>query len=111
MRRGDTYITEMVGLAIAKRAWPEGSAEYLEAISARRVAHYRMDTDGKISLRQIWSPHFTATRLQLMTENKTEQEVNMAEIMNAKLSPTPPAGWTDKWAGSWANEATPESAQ
>jgi hypothetical protein len=100
MRRGDTYIAEMVGLAIAKRAWPEGSAEYLEATGARRVAHYRMDMVGKIGLHHIWNSHYTATRLQLMTENKTEQEVNMAEIINARVSPNPPAGWTDKWVGS-----------
>lgn len=100
MRRGDTYITEMIGVAIAKRAWPEGSAEYIDAASARRVARYRMDTDGKIELHQIWTSRYAAKRLQLMSENKTEQEVILAAIMNAKLSPNPPSGWTDKWGGS-----------
>jgi len=100
MRCGDTYITEMVGLAIAERAWPEGSAEYLEAASARRVAHYRMDTVGKIGLHHVWNSQYIARQLELMTENKTEQEGMLAEIVNAKLSPNPPSGWTDKWAGS-----------
>jgi hypothetical protein len=96
MRRGDTYITEMIGLAIAKRAWPEGSAEYLDASSARRVAHYRMDADGKIALHHLRNSQYDANRLRLMTENRTEQEVNLAEIMDAKSSPNPPADWIDK---------------
>lgn len=100
MRRGDTYLTEMIGAAIAKRAWPEGSAEYLDAVGARRVAHYRMGADGQIGLHHLWSSRYAAKRLQLMTENKTEQEVDLAEIMNAKLNPNPPSGWTDKWGGS-----------
>jgi hypothetical protein len=100
MRGGDTYLTEMIGVAIAKRAWPEGSAEYVDALSAKRVAHYRMDVDGKIGLRHLWSSRYAAKRLQLMTENKTEQEVNLAEILNAKLDPNPPSDWTDKWGGS-----------
>ena len=100
MRRGDTYITEMVGLAIAKRTWPEGSAEYLDATSARRVARYRMATAGKIGLHHLWNAHYTQVRLQLMAEKKTEQEVNLAEIMNAMVSPDPPSGWIDAWAGS-----------
>ena len=84
MRGGDTYLTEMVGIAIAKRAWPEASAEYVDAVSAKRVAHYQMDTDGKIGLRHFLNSQYAAKRLQLMTEKKTEQDVNLAEILNAK---------------------------
>jgi hypothetical protein len=97
MRRGDTYIAEMIGVAIAKRAWPEGSAEYLDAVSAKRVARYRMDRDGKLGLHHLWSAHYAARRLQWMTEKKTEQEVTLAEILHAKLNPNPPSDWTDKW--------------
>ncbi|HWJ33724.1 MAG TPA: hypothetical protein VNR70_00570 [Steroidobacteraceae bacterium] len=100
MRGGDTYLTEMIGVAIAKRAWPEGSAEYVEAVSAKRVAHYQMDTDGKIGLHHFLNSQYAAKRLQLMTEKKTEQEVNLAEILNAKLNPNPPSDWTDRWGGS-----------
>ncbi len=100
MRRGDTYITEMIGVAIAKRAWPEGSAQYIDAARARRVAHYRMDTAGKIDLPHFWNARYAARRLQLMTENQTEQEVNLAEIMSAKLNPNPPSNWTDSGGGS-----------
>ncbi len=100
MRSGDTYITEMIGVAIAKRAWPQGSFEYLDAVGARRVAHYRMEADGKISLHHLWSSRYVATRLRLMAENRTEQEVAKAEMVDAKLNPNPPSEWTDPWAGS-----------
>ena len=96
MRAGDTYLTEMVGIAIAKRAWPDGSPTYVDAISARRVAHYRMDADGKLSLHRFLSSEYAAKRLQLMTEEKTEQEVTLAEILNARWSPNPPSDYTDR---------------
>jgi hypothetical protein len=95
MRGGDTYMTEMVGIAIAKRAWQEGSPTYVDAISARRVAHYRIDADGKISLRRFLFSGFAAKRLQLMTERRSEQEVILAEILNAKRNPDPPSDYTD----------------
>jgi len=100
MRRGDTYITEMVGIAIAKNTWPAGSPTYVDAISARRVAHYRMDADGKLSLHRFMSSKYAAERLQLMTDKKTEQEVNVAEIENARWSANPPPDYADPWSGS-----------
>jgi hypothetical protein len=59
-----------------------------------------MAADGQIGLHHLWSSGYAAKRLQLMAEKKTEQEVDLAEIMNAKLSPSPPSDWTDKWGGS-----------
>jgi hypothetical protein len=100
MRGGDTYLTEMIGVAIAKRTWPEGSPEYVDAISAKRVAHYRMDADGKLSLHRFSYSNYAAKRLQLMMEKSTEQEVSLAEILNAKLNPNPPSDWIDRWSGS-----------
>ena len=64
-------MTEMVGIAIARRAWPGGGPTYVDAISARRVM-----------------------------EKKTEQEVNLAEILNASRSPNPPSDYADRWSGS-----------
>jgi hypothetical protein len=100
MRGGDTYLTEMIGVAIAKRTWPEGSPEYVDAVNAKRVAHYRMDADGKLSLHRFLYSEYAAKRLQLMMEKRTEQEVTLAEILNAKLNPNPSPDWTDRWSGS-----------
>ena len=41
LQNGDTYLTEMIGVAIAKRVWPENSAEWNAAVDARRVYDYR----------------------------------------------------------------------
>lgn len=100
MRGGDTYLTEMIGIAIAKRSWPEGSPEHVDAVSAKRVAHYRMQADGKLSLHRFLSSEYVAKRLKLMMEKTTEQDVVLAEIVSAKLNPNPSSDWTDKWSGS-----------
>jgi hypothetical protein len=100
MRGGDTYITEMIGIAIAKRAWPEGSPEHVDAISAKRTAHYRMQADGKLSLHRFLSSDYVEKHLQLMMEKTTEQDVVVAELVNAKMNPNPPSDWTDKWSES-----------
>jgi hypothetical protein len=100
MRGGDTYLTEMVGIAIAKRAWAEGSPTYVDAINARRVAHYRMDADAKLSLHRFIFSQYAAKRLQLMMEKKSEQEVILAEILNAGRNPNPPSDYSGGWSGS-----------
>ena len=96
MRGGDTYLTEMVGIAIAKRAWPEGSATYVDAVSARRVGHYRMDEDAKLSIHRFLFSEYAAKRLHLMVEKRSEQEVILAEILDAKMSPNPPSAFVDR---------------
>jgi hypothetical protein len=34
-QNGDTYVTEMIGVAIAKRVWPEGSPDWKVAAEER----------------------------------------------------------------------------
>src|SRR5450756_2208992 len=46
--RGDTYITEMIGVAIAKRVWPEDSPEWRAAAEERRVYDYRSKYYAKL---------------------------------------------------------------
>jgi hypothetical protein len=110
MRAGDTYLTEMIGITIAKRAWPEGIPTYVDAISAKRVSHYRMDADGKLSLHHFLSSEYAAKRLQLMMEKKSEQEVILAEILNARGNPIPPSDYTDGWGGSLAQRTRTQTA-
>lgn len=99
MRHGDTSITELIGTTIAKHVWPDGSAEYLDAIRETRVARYRMEAGGKILLHHLWSSRYMAGRLRLMTENRTEQEINLAAILNARVSPDPPSDPSDDASG------------
>jgi hypothetical protein len=95
MLGGDTYLTEMIGIVIAKQAWPEGSPEYADAVMAKRIVRYRMAKDE--DLHRGFS---AAERLRLMSEKKTEQEVDVAELLDAGLNPNPPADWADKRSGT-----------
>jgi hypothetical protein len=95
MRNGDTYITEMVGIAIAKRVWPETSAEYAEAVEARRLGQYRMRMEGKITLTALRRDAGAVAYLQLIGTHRSEQEVALAVIANAEKNPTPPPDWKE----------------
>jgi len=95
LRRGDTYITEMIGLAIAKRVWPEGSPEYQDAVAARRVARYRMDTYSRIDSATAQDDAGAQRYLDALAAHRTEQEVFVAEIVRAGLDPNPGKDWTD----------------
>ena len=90
LRRGDIYLTEMIGLAVARRVWPEGSAEYRAALEARRVAVYRTDTDNGLTTRNILDNVWVQSHLALMAAHDTEQEVVLADLTNAGLNPDPP---------------------
>jgi hypothetical protein len=95
MRQSDMYISEMVGISIAKRVWPQGSPEFLAAADARRLARYRMDTMNKTIIAQTESDQSAETYLELLATFRTEQEVIRAAIVDAGLNPTPPADWAD----------------
>jgi hypothetical protein len=46
--RGDSYTTEMIGVGIAKRVWPEDSPEWSVAAEARRVYDYRSKASAQL---------------------------------------------------------------
>ncbi len=95
LRRGDTYLTEMIGLRIAQRVWPEGSAEYQDALQARRVARYRMDTYSRIDSAMTKDSAASQRYLDALAAHRTEQEVFVAQIVRAGLDPNPGEDWTD----------------
>ena len=89
--RGDTYITEMVGIAIAKRVWPEDSPEYQAAVEARRVYQFRADKFAKSDLVLSKRPEWAAeTYLALCEQNHREQDVFLAQLIEAGENPNPP---------------------
>jgi hypothetical protein len=95
LRRGDTYLTEMVGLRIAQRVWPEGGREYQDAMAARRVARYRMDTYSRIDSAMDKDSLAAQRYLDALAVHRTEQEVFVAQIVRAGLDPNPGEDWTD----------------
>jgi len=88
--QGDTYITEMIGIAIAKRVWPEQSVEWRAASEARHVFEYRSKLSAK--LLSDWPNEREAeTYLALCNQNHREQDVTKALLIQAGLRPDPPA--------------------
>jgi hypothetical protein len=86
--RGDTYITEMIGIAIAKRAWPEDSPQWKRAVEARRAYEYRSKFWPKAD---VWSTSHEEEYLRLCAENRREQDVFRAQLIEAGENPDPPA--------------------
>jgi hypothetical protein len=92
LEHGDTYITEMIGLAIAHRAWTADSPEWKAAAEATRVARYRMQTVGQLELKSAAGARWTEQYLSLCEQNPREQDVALALIVKAGKSPDPPPG-------------------
>jgi hypothetical protein len=92
--RGDTYITEMIGLAIARRAWSADSPEWKAAEEETRLARYRMQTIGQLEVKSGMGGRWTEQYLSLCEQNRREQDVALAQIVKAGESPDPPPDWT-----------------
>lgn len=87
---GDTYITEMIGVAIAKRVWPEDSPEYKAAVEARRMYQYRADKFMKSEMATLNRPEQAEHYLALCERNHREQDVFAGQLVDAGESPNPP---------------------
>lgn len=87
LQNGDTYITEIVGVAIAKRVWPENSPQWMGATEAHRSWDYRAKY-----LRQsdAWGAAHTDEYLSLCAQNRREQDVYKAELIASGQNPDPP---------------------
>jgi hypothetical protein len=85
---GDTYLTEMIGVAIANRVWPEQSSEWKTATAERRVYNYRsklwltLDVDDNTYAEQY---------LMLCAKYRREQDLWSAQIVAAGKNPNPPS--------------------
>lgn len=86
---GDSLITEMVGLAIAKRVWPENSTEWQAAVDARRVYEYQ----SKLLLEapQVTDDASTERYIALCSQYRREQEVIRAQLVDAGKNPDRPS--------------------
>jgi hypothetical protein len=87
LQNGDTYITEMIGVAIAKRVWPEDSPEWKAAAEERRIYDYRSKLYPKLESRAITHP---GEYLTLCAQNRREQDVFVAQLSAAGYDPNPP---------------------
>ena len=87
LQNGDTYITEMIGVTIAKRVWPEDSPEWKAAAEQRRVFEYRSKFYPKLEQRLSTHP---GEYLTLCAQNRREQDVLAAQMTAAGYEPNPP---------------------
>lgn len=87
--RGDTYITAMVGDSIALKVWPEQSAEWRAAREARVAFQHRSKL---LMALERHRPNSQAARgyLALCAQNRREQDVVRAQLVQAGLRPDPP---------------------
>ena len=85
LQRGDTYITEMMGVAIAKRVWPEGSQEWRAADEAQRSFEYRSKLSASDSADAAHAEEFLA----LCEKNRREQDVFLAQLISEGKNPNP----------------------
>jgi hypothetical protein len=88
LHNGDTYVTEMVGVAIAKRLWPEHSPEWNAAAEQRRVYDYRSKLYQKLEQRALSNPN---EYLTLCVQNRRESDLFAAHLVAAGYDPNPPA--------------------
>jgi hypothetical protein len=92
---GDTFLTEMIGVAIAKRTWPVDSPEWQAASEARRVYRYR--SEALLDTYDIgeWDEAKAGKYLQLVAQHPREQDLVLAQLIALGIDPMPPADWTD----------------
>jgi hypothetical protein len=88
LENGDTFITEMIGVAIAKRVWPPNSPEGRAAVDARRLFDYQSKLWGELPLKPDGSS--TERYISLCGQYRREQEVFRAELVDAGKNPDPP---------------------
>ncbi|MGD9597387.1 MAG: hypothetical protein AB7G76_03335 [Steroidobacteraceae bacterium] len=85
--QGDTAITEMTGVAIATRAWPEHSPKWVEATKARRVRDYRVQFADPAA---AWHRAHAGDYLALCEQHRREQDVEQAVLVAIGRNPDPP---------------------
>jgi hypothetical protein len=92
LQNGDTYVTEMIGVAIAKRVWPEESPEWKAAAEERRVYDYRSKLYSKLEQRALTHPE---EYLTLCSQNRRESDLFASQLTAAGYDPNPPAPQTE----------------
>ena len=78
----------MIGVAIAKRVWPEDSAEWKSADEERRVYDYRSNLYQKLEQQALTHPE---EYLTLCEQNRRESDLFVAQLAAAGYDPNPPA--------------------
>ena len=92
--QGDTVIAQVAGANLTEKLWPAGSREALAAQDTRRLLMYQISTNGKQAEQRLSDEAAVTRYLDKLARYRREQDVIVAEIVEAGGKPTPPAGWT-----------------
>ncbi|MGH8264575.1 MAG: hypothetical protein ACRET4_13935 [Steroidobacteraceae bacterium] len=95
MLRGDTYVTEMIGIVVSKRVWPEKSPEWKAAFEARRRYSYQSRIGFDFNCCNPHDAAGTKEYLRLLALYPREQDLLKAQITAHGLDPDPPEDWVD----------------
>ncbi len=90
--QGDTYITSMIGAAIAQRLWPADSPQWQAAEQSRRDHEYRSGLWTRSEAGLLRDPQWVRKFLALCAHNHREQDVYRIELVDEGKSPDPPPG-------------------
>ncbi len=93
---GDTVLAEMIGVVIAKRAWPPDSQHWQAASEARRTHQYRVEALKETAWFAEPDEIMTTNYLDLLAQHRREQDAMIAQLIAAGIDPNPPATWVDK---------------
>jgi len=86
---GDTYITEMFGIAIAKRVWAADSTEWQAAGEASRRYNYVSEKSRHID--ETHTAAGAARFVSMLAQNRREQDFSRARLIASGMNPDPPA--------------------
>ncbi len=95
MMSGDSVLTEGLGIAIARRAWPENSAEWKAAAESRRIIRYRMVRVSEFEAMPEQDEKQAGDIIALFKAHPREQDMLAARLEARGIDPMPPAGWRE----------------
>lgn len=91
--QGDTAVAVAAGQSMTLGLWPEDSPEAIAAKEARRALTYQVSTNGTQVARQLLDEASVRRYLEKLSRYRREQEMIVAELVEAGRSLTPPADW------------------
>jgi len=91
--QGDTAIAQLAGANMTAALWPADSREALAANETLRTLSYQVSTNGAQAARRLVDAAGVTRYLDKLARYRREQDVIVAEIVEAGGSPTPPANW------------------
>jgi hypothetical protein len=93
LARGDTFITEGLGLSLQARLWPEDSAEGRAISAKRRVFQYRLEQYNRLAVVTSNRVDPLAASLELRRSHEREQDSALEYLRTMGVPTEPPPDW------------------